>query len=146
MKKKVFQIISILLIIGLIFINSISLGAQAQDSQGTKSTIDPSVREGETEGSDIIAEGKNFTEATPVITIEEVISKVIPIGRILVAIATGVVIIVGLIMGLKYMIAGADEKANLKEKLIWYIISIAIIFGAVSIVTIITKTMQSVIG
>lgn len=42
--------------------------------------------------------------------------KLKPIGQILVGIGTVVLVIVGLILGLKYMMAGANEKARNKAK------------------------------
>ena len=79
------------------------------------------------------------------ITEDNAIEKVIPLGRILVTVATVVVVAVGMVLGVKYMISGADEKANLKEKLIWYVISIVLIFGAVGIYNIISGILNEVV-
>ena len=63
----------------------------------------------------------------------------------MVTVATVVVVGVGMVLGVKYMISGADEKANLKEKLIWYVISIVLIFGAVGIYNIISGILNEVV-
>lgn len=68
----------------------------------------------------------------------------LPIGKILVGIATIVLIVVGLVMGVKYMIAGANDKAQLKQKLIYYIISIVLVYGAVGIFNIIVNIMKAI--
>ena len=49
-------------------------------------------------------------------------------------------------MGLKYMIGGTDQKANMKEKLIWYIISISLVYGAVGIFTIVVNIMNNILS
>ena len=72
--------------------------------------------------------------------------KITPIGNVLVLIATIVLVVVGMIMGLKYMIGGTDQKANMKEKLIWYIISIALVYGAVGIFTIVVNIMNNILS
>ena len=71
------------------------------------------------------------------ITLQEAITKLVPIGN---------VVVVGMIMGLKYMIGGTDQKANMKEKLIWYIISIALVYGAVGIFTIVVNIMNNILS
>ncbi|CCY99217.1 unknown [Clostridium sp. CAG:793] len=80
------------------------------------------------------------------ITLQEAITKLVPIGNVLVLIATIVLVVVGMIMGLKYMIGGTDQKANMKEKLIWYIISIALVYGAVGIFTIVVNIMNNILS
>ena len=73
-----------------------------------------------------------------------VISEIIPFGKVLVEAATIVLVVVGLIMGVKYMMAGIDEKAKMKEKLIWYVISIVLVFGAVGIFNIVSGILSSI--
>ena len=99
-------------------------------------------------GSKIIVDAQNFIDkgkSQEKITEDNAIEKVIPLGRILVTVATVVVVGVGMVLGVKYMISGADEKANLKEKLIWYVISIVLIFGAVGIYNIISGILNEVV-
>ena len=54
----------------------------------------------------------------------------LPIGRMLVAVATVIVIIVTIILGIQYMMANPSDKANLKKKLIGLVVSIIVIYGA----------------
>ena len=51
----------------------------------------------------------------------------------LLALAMGVAIIVGAILGIKYMTAGIEEKAQVKESLIPYMISCVVVFGSLGI-------------
>ena len=48
-------------------------------------------------------------------------------------------VITGMIMGVKYMISGADERANMKQRLAWWIIAGILIFGTISIYNIIAN-------
>ena len=59
-------------------------------------------------------------------------------------IAVLVLLSVGAILGVKYMISGADERAKIKEKLIWYIVSAVLIFGAVAIFNIVINILNRV--
>ena len=94
------------------------------------------------EGDDFISRG----EGGSVLSISEVQDELFPVGGIMLGIATAVFIVVGLIMGVKYMIAGADEKAKLKEKLIWYVIAVIIAYGAVGLYNLAVTIMQGVLG
>ena len=55
------------------------------------------------------------------------------IYNILLSVGTGVAVIVGALLGLKYMTAGIDEKVKVKESLIPYLISCVVLFGTFGI-------------
>lgn len=80
------------------------------------------------------------------ISIDDAKNELLPVGGIMVGIATAVFIVVGLIMGVKYMISGADEKAKLKEKLIWYVVAVIMAYGALGLYNLAVTIMQGVIG
>ena len=94
----------------------------------------------------ILSQGDNFINrgSNAVITEDEAANQFLTIGRILVQVATVVLIIVGLILGIKYMMSGADEKAKIKEKLIWYVISIVLVYGAIGIFNIVRGIMGNI--
>ncbi len=97
---------------------------------------------------DIFSTGKEFIEKgneNPAISTEDAINAFVPVGVTLVGIATIVLIVVGLIMGVKYMIAGANEKAQLKEKLIYFIISIVLVYGATGIFAIVIQIFNNIL-
>lgn len=56
---------------------------------------------------------------------------------------TGVSLIVVTILGIKYMLAGTQEKADIKKSAIPIIIGCVLLFTAVNIVSIISKTATS---
>jgi len=51
-----------------------------------------------------------------------------------------IAVVVGIVLGIKYMIAGADEKAEVKETLLPYIIGCVVTFGAFGIWKILINT------
>ena len=51
-----------------------------------------------------------------------------------------IAVVVGIVLGIKYMIAGADEKAEVKETLLPYIIGCVVTFGAFGIWRILINT------
>lgn len=53
--------------------------------------------------------------------------------NILLAVATGVAVIVGAILGVQYMTAGIDKKVEVKESLVPYLISCTVVFGSLGI-------------
>lgn len=95
---------------------------------------------------DIFSQGQSFIDRgdKPVITEDEAIKQFVSIGKILVQVATVVLVVVGLILGIKYMLSGADEKAKIKEKLIWYVISIVLVYGAVGIFYTVKRIMENI--
>ena len=56
------------------------------------------------------------------------------------AVAVGV----GMYLGFKYMMSGADEKAKVKERLIYYVIAIVLLVSAVGITKIIVSIGDSI--
>ena len=95
----------------------------------------------------ILSEGKDFIDKgrdqTP-IKWDEIKKNILPIAHILVAIATVVFMVVGMIMGIKYMISGADERAGIKQKLIWLIIAMVVVYGATGIYNLVVEIMQNI--
>lgn len=62
------------------------------------------------------------------------------------AIAIIVMFFVGTILGIKFMLASAEDKAKVKESLVPYILGCIVIFGAFSIWEIVVITGQSIFG
>ena len=65
------------------------------------------------------------------------------IGNILFGIAILVLLVVGSIMGVKFMISGADERANMKQKLVWYVVSAVLIFSAAGVFNIVYNVIKT---
>ncbi|MBR2705594.1 MAG: hypothetical protein IKG14_00825 [Clostridia bacterium] len=95
--------------------------------------------------SKIQGEAQGFIErgGNGEIDISKAQADLLPIGNILMGIGIAVLLVVGPIMGVKYMLSGADEKANMKQKLIWFVIAAVLIFGAGGIYNIVVSLINS---
>ena len=92
-------------------------------------------------GNEFIQKGQS---KNPINT-NEVKNAVIPIGQALVAIATVVLVVITVVMGIKYMMCtSSDEKAKLKTQLIGLVVSTIVIFGAQTIWALLYKFMIDV--
>lgn len=82
----------------------------------------------------------------PPITTDEVWGKLLPIGQILIAI--GSVVLVGCFMylGVKYMLTDPSGKADIKQKLIGLVIATVVIYGGIGIFTILVNLMNNLLG
>lgn len=91
---------------------------------GGSETIDNAVK-----GADsFLNEGKNFS-----VDSTELKNTSNFIYNILLGISMIIAVIVGMILGIKYMSAGSEDKAAIKETLVPYLISCFLIFGAFTI-------------
>ena len=66
--------------------------------------------------------------------------------KLLLAIGIVVMFIVGTILGIQFMVASAEDKAEVKKALIPYVIGCAVIFGAFTIWSIAVNIGQDVTG
>lgn len=64
------------------------------------------------------------------------------IYNMLLAICMVVAVVVGLVLGIKYMTATSEEKAGIKETLVPYVVACAITFGAFTIWRIVINIIQ----
>ena len=82
-------------------------------------------------GDNFIGVGKNNSGSTMnTTTLKDTSGKVY---NLLLAFATGTAVIVGAILGIKYMTAGINEKTDVKASLLPYMISCIIVFGSLGI-------------
>ncbi len=120
LNKKVLIILAIIGIISVIFITS----AYANTSVNT----------------DIYNQAGEFVNVSnPPIKFDSVWEELRPIASILMGIGLVVLVCVGSILGIKYMTSGVDEKANVKQKLIWFCVAAALIVGTTGIFNIVVE-------
>jgi vacuolar-type H+-ATPase subunit I/STV1 len=118
--KKVLVVLAIIGIISMIFVSS----AFANSSLG----------------GNIINQARDFVNnAEPTIPFQTVWEELKPIASILMGIGIVVLVCVGSVLGIKYMTSGVDEKANVKQKLIWYCVATALIVSATQIFNIVVE-------
>ena len=84
---------------------------------------------------EIISESSKFVSpsGTPPITVQSAATDLQPLTNILFTIATTILVIVGLVLGIKYMMSEPNDKSKIKEKLIWYFIAIILVYAGVAI-------------
>lgn len=97
---------------------------------------------------EIISEGKGFIEkgqndAENKIGSDDLKNMSDTIYNILLVAGIIIAIIVGLIMGIKFIIGGIEEKAEIKAMLIPYIIGCVVVFGAFGIWKAVVDILQS---
>ena len=66
--------------------------------------------------------------------------------NILLTVGIVVAVLVGSILGIKFMMGGAEEKANVKELLVPYIVGCIVIFGAFAIWKIVVTILSSTVS
>ena len=66
------------------------------------------------------------------------------IFSILLAVGTSLTVIVGAILGISFMLASAEDKANIKEKMIPYVIGCVVIYGAFTIWYIVVQVLEKI--
>ena len=96
-------------------------------------------------GNDFISSGQSQVEQNSGagITEDELAAKFIPVGKVLVAVATATLFIVTAIMGIKWITATPEQQAQLKKQMIGLVVSIIVIYGAVGIWTIVRNIMTN---
>ena len=138
--KKVLKIFIILIGILLIFnINCSKI--YAIDTQNQE------IQVAQISGSSILQKGKKFLQygkQNQIITEEEVADEFVPVGRILILVATGVLMIVAVIMGIKWITANPEQQAKLKGQLWGLIFAIFVVFGAVGIWQFVRLVMSTI--
>ena len=90
--------------------------------------------------TDIWGQGKKFVNSgNPTISFNSVWNDIKPIAQIVMGIGLVVLVCVGSVLGVKYMIAGADDKAKVKQKLVWFCVAAALVVGATGIFNIVVE-------
>lgn len=92
----------------------------------------------------LITKANNFANNSGALDMSAVWKKLQPVAQIMLAVAIAVYVGVGMVIGVKFMIKGPDEKAKMKERLIWYVIAGVLIFGVVGIFNIVISTLTAV--
>ena len=146
--KYILKIITMLLItaitINLYIPYSLGEEAESSDASGASSSSSSSQIESYSSINEKAKEFINRGSEKETKKQKKVEQDLLPLARILMGIAVLVLLVVGAIIGVKYMISGADERAKIKEKLIWYIVSAVLIFDAVAIFNIVINILNKV--
>jgi len=122
-------------------------GSSSSSTYSSSSNTDAKTySSGEDMAKDIFDSGKNFINegsAESTINKKDIQDKLLPIANVIVYIATGVFLVVGSILGVKYMLAqDMQERAQIQENLLWFVIAMAIVYGGVGIYNIVVKILN----
>ena len=123
---KIYKIVSVLIL--LVIFCSISSSVFAAHSAG-----------------EIISEGQHFIQAGGKGRIDEgkLINMSDTVYNILLSVGIIAALVVGLVIGIKFVIGGVEQKAEIKGLLIPYIIGLVVLFGAFAIWKIIVDILQT---
>ena len=136
--KKICKILNIL-VIAMALISLMSTINYASDETGDTITIEGV--QGAANG--FLERGKNGKNP---IDIGEAKTQVGAIAGILIAVGEGILVIIALILGIKYITASPDEQAKIKKQIVGLAIAALVIFGAYEIWKIAYDTMSGVVG
>ncbi len=83
------------------------------------------------EAGSIIDKGKDkFSDTMGGDGIDKITDPLLGIAQILMTIGVGVILIVGVVMGIKYMSASPEEAAKLKQQLVGLVVAAVVVLGA----------------
>ncbi len=143
--KNIGKVILILCTLMFIALNENNCYAIRADEYGNPES-DSSSTSSDTTASSIISSGSDFInkgKENQVIDQQDILDSLIPIANIIVYIATGVFLVVGAILGLKYMLAESmQDRANIKKSLIWFVVAMFIVYGGVGIYNIVVSILN----
>lgn len=127
--KKAVNVIVLLMIFIMINVLPVYAAATAEDSGGSGVKAGTDSLDGVMKGAeDFLAQGSK----TPVDEGELKQTSNL-IYNILLGMALIIAVVVGTIIGIKFMVASVDEKAKIKEQLVPYVAGCIVVFGAFGI-------------
>ena len=130
MSKRAIFLVILVMLIGIIFLPTTTSSATSgvQDWDSLKD-----------QASQFIQKGK----ASTVISNDDVAQIVLPIGRMLVAVASGLLVVITAVMDVKYATTQSpDDQAKVKKQLIGLVVSTIVVFGGQAIWAIIYNLMK----
>lgn len=152
--NKVLKITIILIMIFTIFTQISSVyasqakGTDGSGGGGQTSSSNGKEQEQKTNWGDIFTTGDDFikkgSDAQSTIDEEQLRNEASSIFKILTTIGITLSVIIGGILGIKFMMASAEDKAQIKEMLIPYIVGCVVIYGAVTIWMIVVKVLEQI--
>ena len=125
---RICRIITIIFLITMLFLSHNSF---ATSTATTTSGRQAGITDISETASSFIQTG--IDNANTTIDTENLKNKSGDIYNLFLAVATAIAVIVGAMLGLKYMTAGIDKKVEVKESLFPYIISCIVVFGSLGI-------------
>ena len=133
-KRTIFRVTIVLIIMQFIFaIGNISQAGFWGDIFGAGSSFLQGGEEKAQEGGIVIKDDGNSITTIRTPSKAEITQVVDNIYSIIFPLGVATTVIIGGVLGIKFMVASAEEKAKLKESLIPYAIGCVVIYGAFGI-------------
>ena len=85
------------------------------------------------EGNDFIKDGKQQASLDKEVDEDKLQESINMIYNVLLGLGIALSVIIGAMLGIKYMIGSIEEQAKIKETLIGYIVGCIVVFGAFGI-------------
>lgn len=104
-------------------------------------TSDYSVNKIIDDGISFVKAGNNVTDTIDTQALHDTSSFIF---RILFLVGFSVAVAVGIILGIQFMTASAEDKAKVKEALIGFTVGCLVLFGAYGIWTVVIKIVQGI--
>lgn len=82
--------------------------------------------------SDMVKDAEGFIEQgskEDPIKQDDIKAFVNPVGQILTTLATVILVVTTIVMGIKYMVSGPDEQGKLKKQLVGLVVSAVVVFA-----------------
>lgn len=148
--KSIEKILIVLIIIQIIFASiNISL-ADKEERIGIEDIInraDSFISEGKEEsdkGEIVVSTGEEGNATIKLPSVKNVQNTINDIYNIIFPLAVAITVIVGGILGIKFMLASAEDKAKIKESLIPYVAGCIAIYGAFGIWKIVILLLSAI--
>ena len=107
-------------------------------------TYDDGLEQAMTDADDFIADGKSSDSSTEKLNLQNFQTQFGDIYNIILQIGVGLAVIVGVILGIKFILSSVEGKPEVKKMLITYVVSCAVIFGSFGIWKIVVTILQTV--
>lgn len=139
-RKMLVLLISVIIILSINISKVYATNSQIQSMQVAQISIEDINQKAQ----DFLDHGRTHQDEIEGMSEEEIADEFIPVGRILVFVATGVLMIVAVIMGIKWITANPEQQAKLKEQLWGLIFAIFVVYGAVGIWELVNLVMDKI--
>ena len=107
-------------------------------------TYEDGLEQAMTDADDFVADGKSSDSSTEKLNLQDFQTQFGDIYNIILQIGVGLAVIIGIVLGVKFILSSVEGKAEVKKMLITYVISCVVIFGSFGIWKIIVTVLQTV--
>lgn len=149
MKRNIYKILIVMVLTIILLVITVPTNANTsmnKESYQKQEEIILKVADRHTAGS-IISAGDSFTQiggqnASDIFSTSELQDLSSTIYNILLVVGIVIAVLLGAVLGIKFMMEGAEGKAEVQKALVPYVIGCVVIFGAFAIWKIVVTVLQ----